>query len=253
MNWNLTSPPGFQRLRDDLPLKVYNQSLPHWRQDGATCFVTFRLHDSLPQSKLRELRLFRSEWELQHPPPRSNSRADELAREVMQRVERWLDQGMGSCLLGRPELAEFVVDALHKEDGTECELDCYVIMPNHVHAIVRPLNPKTVPLEKILQRCKGVSARAINSHRGQMGSVWQRESFDRIVRDEEHLYRIIQYIGRNPLNAGISPANTHLWIRPEWVARHWDFEPIAERPSSGSGGSRSGTDPFCEPRSIRVD
>ena len=57
-NWNLPAPPGFQGQRDDLPLKIYQQHLPHWRQDGATYFVTFRLHDSLPQAKLRELEAF---------------------------------------------------------------------------------------------------------------------------------------------------------------------------------------------------
>lgn len=230
MNWNLPSPPGFERLRDALPVEVYRQSLPHWRQVGATYFVTFRLHDSLPQSKLRELRIFRSEWERQHPPPRSNNLAEELAKEMMQRVERWLDQGMGSCLLGRRDLARLVVNALHRDDGTDSELDCYVIMPNHVHAIVRPLNPRSIPLENILQRWKGASARAINAARGQTGPVWQRESFDRIIHDEEHLYRVIQYIGRNPRNAGLSTVDTHLWIRPDWAAAHWDFERIDERP-----------------------
>ena len=38
--WSLPPPPGFQGLRDDLPLTVYEQLLPHWRQEGATYFVT---------------------------------------------------------------------------------------------------------------------------------------------------------------------------------------------------------------------
>jgi putative transposase len=68
-NWNLQPPPGFQGLREDLRLTVYEQILPHWRQDRATYFVTFRLDDSLPQSKLRELEFFMAEWQRRHPQP----------------------------------------------------------------------------------------------------------------------------------------------------------------------------------------
>lgn len=53
--WNLSAPPEFQGLRDDLPLTVYFRHLPHWRQEGATYFVTFRLIDALPKAKLHEL------------------------------------------------------------------------------------------------------------------------------------------------------------------------------------------------------
>ena len=104
--FNLPAPPGFQGLRDDLPITVYEQLLPHWRQEGATYFVTFRLADSLPETKLRELRAFKAEWERRHRGvdfnPRDGDRRgtnstlrmqrrDELARQVMQRVEDWLD------------------------------------------------------------------------------------------------------------------------------------------------------------------
>ena len=60
--WNLPPPPGFQGLHPDKPVTVYVRHLPHWRQEGATYFVTFRLHDSLPQSKLQELDRVRHLW-----------------------------------------------------------------------------------------------------------------------------------------------------------------------------------------------
>lgn len=50
--WNLTPPPGFQGLDPHRPLTVYYRFLLHWRQDGATYFVTFRQQDSLPRVKL---------------------------------------------------------------------------------------------------------------------------------------------------------------------------------------------------------
>src|SRR5688572_17938087 len=99
MSWNLDPPPGFQGLREDLPLAVYERHLPHWRQPGATYFVNFRLADSLPQEKLRELAAFREEWARRQAARPAGDAREELAREIMQRIEGWLDQGMGSCHL----------------------------------------------------------------------------------------------------------------------------------------------------------
>jgi putative transposase len=112
---------------------------------------------------------------------------------------------------------------MHATDGTRCELDCYVVMPNHVHAVVRPLQPATDSLEKILRSWKGASSRWINELLGQSGALWQRESFDRIIRDEEHLWRVVQYIGSNPRKAGLAATEFSLWIRPEWAKLGWRF------------------------------
>jgi REP element-mobilizing transposase RayT len=222
--WNLPPPPGFQGLHPDKPVTIYVRHLPHWRQEGATYFVTFRLHDSLPQDKLRELEILRRDWEEQHPPPHTKEQLEQLAHDTMRRVEHWLDQGMGSCRLKDPTAARMVVDALHHFDGQRYELGCYVVMPNHVHAIVRPLLCDSDPLERILQSRKRHTASAINRHFGLTGPLWQEESFDRIIRDEEHLYRVIQYIGANPIKAGLSREQCPLWIRPEWEKLGWRFE-----------------------------
>jgi len=56
------------------------------------------------------------------------------------------------------------------------------------------------------------------------GTIWQKESFDRIIRDPEHLYRVIQYIGRNPAKAGLAANQYLLWIRPSWIQQGWKFE-----------------------------
>ncbi len=96
-------------------------------------------------------------------------------------------------------------------------------MSNHVHAIVRPLVDDNDPVELVLKSWKGYTARQINGRLGHQGQLWQREGFDRIIRDEEHLYRCIQYIGSNALKAGL-PADACLrWIRPEWDLLGWHF------------------------------
>ncbi len=236
--WNLAAPPGFQGLHPDLPVTTYVRHLPHWRQDGATYFVTFRLADSLPQAKLRELAALKEAWQKQiRDTQRGTERRlnsgterrsvlqgeDDFARRVMRQVEAWLDQGMGQRWLQRASLRKIVADAMHYFDDVRYELGCYVIMPNHVHALIRPLQPSAHPLENILQGRKATSSREANRALGRKGSFWQDESFDRIVRDEEHLWRCVQYIGRNPKTANLADGQWTRWIRPSWQTCGWSF------------------------------
>lgn len=222
--FNLAAPPGFRGLDPNKPVVFYARHLPHWRQDGATYFVTFRLGDSLPQAKLRELRIIRADWEKHHRASPSEHAWQALARATAERVERWLDQGMGACWLKEPSIAKHVISAMHHFDGTRYELGCYVVMPNHVHVLVRPTDCRQHSLEDIVGSWKQYSARRIGASLDTDGDLWQHESFDRIVRDEEHLYRALQYIGRNPELAGLSPGQYLLWLRPEWEAFGWRFE-----------------------------
>lgn len=69
-------------------------------------------------------------------------------------------------------------------------------MPNHVHAVF-VLNPAW-SLEKIILSWKGFTARKINPLLGRTGSFWQRDYFDRLVRDAKHLANCVRYIRRNP-------------------------------------------------------
>ena len=250
--WNLPPPPGFQGLHPDKPVTVYQRHLPHWRQGGATYFVTFRLADSLPQSKLDELAGLTAAWERELPRdlPRlpataresrpttrrrtallsrrtgldANAALEEFAPQVQERIEGWLDQGMGSCLLKQASLAAFLASAMHHFDDDRYELDCYVVMPNHAHVVVRPLTPEAHPLEAIVGSWKKYSSRRINRALQQTGDLWQDESFDRILRDEEHLWRAIRYIGANPDQAGLPRESCPLWIRPRWVQLGWRFD-----------------------------
>ena len=221
--WNLPAPPGFQGFREDLPLETYEQILPHWRQDGATYFVTFRLGDSLPQPRLRELKRIREEWERANPLPRSREDLEAMSRTLFDRIEKWLDQGFGSCVLRKPENAQHLARQIQKSHNNSCEVGCFVLMPNHVHAVVRPLRPKEESLEDILRIWKGASASLIRTQT-KTGGLWQRESFDRIIRDEEHLYRVIQYIGRNPIRAKLKVGDFMRWINPRWEELGWRFE-----------------------------
>jgi REP element-mobilizing transposase RayT len=131
---------------------------------------------------------------------------EELFRWYSSRVDRYLDAGHGECWLRRPEIAKIVADALRFHAGQRFDLRAWVVMPNHVHAVLRPLNEFS--LSQILQSWKGFTAREANRRLKRQGEFWQAESYDHLVRDDEDLSRCCQYTTMNPVNA-------RLCARPE--------------------------------------
>lgn len=221
--WNLDPPPDFSGFRGDLPLKIYLRNLPHWRQPGATYFVTFRLVDSIPVECIKLLQRLREEWMLKNSPPYTGEALDHLSQILFARTEYWLDQGMGSCLLRVQRISQLVDESLKHFHQVRYELGASVVMPNHIHCILRPFTTSSVDLEDILGSCKAFTARKINRELAQSGAVWQQESFDRIVRDPEHLWRCLQYIGKNPSKAGRTGESCRLWVNPQWEKLGWRF------------------------------
>lgn len=221
--WNLEPPPGFHGLRDHLPSRVYVRHMPHWRQGGATYFVTFRLADSLPESRLQELERLKNDWQANNPGSQDRRSLERLARMVFERIESWLDEGAGSCTLKDVAFSQMVHQSMQHFHGQRYELGASVVMPNHVHCIIRPISYEKVDLEEIIGSWKSFTARRINETLDQKGKLWQDESYDRIIRDEEHLWRCLQYIGRNPKKAGLTNESCQLWINPEWEKIDWKF------------------------------
>ena len=72
-------------------------------------------------------------------------------------------------------------------------------MPNHVHVVFKPL--ETATLAKIVQAWKSVTSRAINRILGRSGTVWQREYYDHLVRNDADLVRVVDYVLENPSKA----------------------------------------------------
>jgi REP element-mobilizing transposase RayT len=223
-------------------------TLPHWRQDGATYFVTFRLADSLPQERLEQWRKEREEWAAAHLEPHDAAARQDYYERFPQRLQQWLDAGTGSCVLALPEVKELVENALRHFDGQRYRLDEFVVAPNHVHALVSPLGEHQ--LSDILHSWKSFTAHEIlkveaasrslsefqdqsrdgsatlNSESEQSGggvpppsdrsrTVWQRESFDHIVRSPASMEKFREYIRnhrRLESGDGVSPSIGYLQV-----------------------------------------
>ena len=191
--------PAFHALDQHADIQRTRRNLPHWEQEGATYFVTFRLADAVPAQLARQWREELETWRKFHPEPWDEAAVTEYRKRFLQPREDWLDQGHGSCRLRDSRAAIIVANALRFFDGQRYHLDAFVVMPNHVHALVQPL--AGFRLSEIIHSWKSYTARQINKVFRRSGTVWMQESFDRIVRDWDALLRYRAYIARNPEKA----------------------------------------------------
>lgn len=156
--------------------------LPHCDASETIQSITFRLEDSLPLEVVKKLK--------------NNSSSDVTFRE---QFEDYLDKGYGKCFLKDKDSAVIVEEALKYFDGDRYRLLAWCIMPNHVHVLIETINEWSLSL--IVQSWKSFTAKKINKIYGISGALWQREYYDRYIRDAEHLAAIAQYIDMNPVKA----------------------------------------------------
>ena len=149
----------------------------------------------------------RAAWLKLHPQPWDWKTAREYMRKFEEEREHWLDQGHGSCLLREPEAAAIVAESLDYFDQQRYLIDSYVVMPNHVHVLFKPLGEHS-PVD-ILHSWKSFTANALNRKMNREGALWMHESFDTIVRDAEHLRVCREYIAQNPRKAQLRKDDFH--------------------------------------------
>jgi DNA modification methylase/REP element-mobilizing transposase RayT len=121
------------------------------------------------------------------------------------------------------EARQIVLDALRFFDGKRLDFIAAVVMPDHVHAVIKPL-PKVEPassrpsqqdagltgtvywdLSDLMHSIKSFSANQINKLEEKVGqTVWQTETYDRIIRDDMEFGFTLQYIAYNPVRAGLT-------------------------------------------------
>src|SRR6266700_3294235 len=149
----------------------FHRSLEHSSRPGSAYFVTWRLDGSLPVTTVTDF------WTSDGP------KFVELDRllDAVSTGPRWLE---------RPDVAGIVAHALRKgERESRYELGAWVLMPNNVHAALRPLGDQD--LAATSRSIKGSSARDANRLLNRSGSrFWAKDYFDRRIRDRDHEGRV---------------------------------------------------------------
>jgi len=210
--------------------------LPHWEMEGATYSVTIRLGDSLPQALLSQLEFERKDivkTAQQLGRDLSDAEKTRLA-DVDRRFDEALDAGYGACRLARPEVAEMVSKALQYFEGERYELVAACVMPNHVHAVFAPLHGHG--LADILHSWKSFTSKEANKLLGATGQFWEREYFDRLIRNADELERTVRYVVENPTKAGLKGWKW-VWIRDAF--RNAGFQPAPEQSRQDAGATKS--------------
>jgi putative transposase len=208
--------PLFVPFDERKAIRIYQRNLPHWRQDGVTYFVTFRLGDSIPEA-------IRCQWEEEkalwlkargilydgdigrwRPAFEKLPEEDQFLfhKHFNRQVQSCLDRGLGSCHLPNLECINSLRAKMFGDDGSGYHSGDFIIMPNHVHLLVTPV--RGTELEIILKRVKGASAVDCNRLLQRSGNFWQAESYDHIVRSLEQLHEYRKYIADNPSKTGIT-------------------------------------------------
>ncbi len=107
-------------------------------------------------------------------------------------------------LLTRDPVARAVVETLAELRGRgELELAAYVLMPDHMHLILRPLHGS---LSDVMRRLKSLAWHRCRQRAGLQGRLWQDGFFDEGIRSRRQLARQIAYVHANPVRAGFVEA-----------------------------------------------
>jgi REP element-mobilizing transposase RayT len=180
--------------------------LPHFDGIEIPQFITIHLADSIPRRVIerwkRELKSLKYEQE----------------RILLQRrIEKYLDQGYGEALLKHHEVASMVQDSLLRFDGLRYRLFAWVVMPNHVHALMTRF--ENYELKDILHSLKSYTAHEANKMLHRSGQFWIEEYFDRYMRNQEHFRKTVLYIENNPVKARLCQKPGDWPYRSAWFRK----------------------------------
>jgi REP element-mobilizing transposase RayT len=193
----------------------YYRNLPHWHPPGRSIFLTWRLHGSLPQTVINQLRVTRHQLSKRTTLITGGWTNDKRLVEykrLFAKVDAILDKAKtGPLWLKQTDIAELVQRALIDKYAHLYTLWAYVVMANHLHVLLKPKNGSAIG--SITKYLKGNTAREANRLLNRTGQpFWQDESFDHWSRDRTEFFRIVDYIENNPVKAGlVKDAEDWIW------------------------------------------
>ena len=194
---------GASRPRHDENTNRNRGRLPHWEHECGCYFVTFRLCDSLPQQVRDEIRSRLGRLRAAEKTGRPLLQCEVTSKKKLtsKQFENYLDAGSGKCELKNPEVADLVRSALRLWHGKRYRLLAWCIMPNHVHVVFRLVRGET--LSAVVSSWKSYTGKNANKILGRVGHFWQREYYDRLIRNGNEMQRAVDYVVSNPARAGL--------------------------------------------------
>ena len=189
--------------------EFWRNQLPHWEVESGTYFITIRCAGSLPKAVAERVATIHRTLQAIEP---ASEEFRLLQRQYFLTTEKYLDAAHGFCPFREAHCCDLAVKALQSLDQQGWQVLHYAIMPNHLHALFATTKEAN-GMKIVWQRWKGSTARAGNEILGRRGAFWQRDWFDRWMRDEAEMQKTIAYIRNNPVKAGL----VQKWEDFPWV------------------------------------
>lgn len=189
----------------------YARNLPHWQPEEGVFFITGRLEGSLPIKVIIELMARRDAKiaEIRENKPQLSDlevqKAVKCEKELyFGKFDDLLDHPTsGPLFLGQKPIAQLIADAFQRGFRENYyKLVCYTIMSNHFHAVLYKIQRPLFRITQSLKSCTAIeSNRLLERTKGE--KFWQRETYDRLIRDRPEFIQKIQYTLNNPVKAGL--------------------------------------------------
>ncbi|TXL13153.1 hypothetical protein BMR05_12800 [Methylococcaceae bacterium HT4] len=165
------------------------RTLNHYSKFDTYQFVTFRTQDSVDDYLHRV---------------NQNSGLSISQRQM--EIDSYCDQPNKGCYLNG-EVMDIIGCHLKQLDPKFYRLIAYSIMPNHVHLLFQ----QKQELQEIMRKVKGSTALLINTCLARHGKFWERDYFDKAIRDERHFLLTYEYIKNNAIKAKLEDANRRFY------------------------------------------
>ncbi len=184
-------------------------------------------------------------------PPETTGEIRYSKRRLPHFERPWAKYAISWSTNGRKQLSDaarkIVLDCILYWRERRYELYAACVMPDHVHILIEPQvrsqasnTEEFYSLTQILHTLKSFTAHKINELEEKGGPVWERESFDRLIRSESDLQEKFNYITRNPWDAGVvGHDEDYPWV---WFPAREASRPAAEMDTPAE----------CDPQKILI-
>ena len=195
----------------------YKRKLPHFQPKRGVFFITLRLAFQLPVKFLSALDHYRAS--LQKTLTGSEDAAsgkDVIMKKSFAYEYELYNRCESEVYISQSPSADIIMEKLLLMQEDYFYLYAFTIKPNHQHLLIQPSQREGIPVStsEIIKNFKGSSAIKINQALGRQGQLWNREYFDRWIRDQQELVNVIQYIRNNPVQAKLgTDARDWQWTR----------------------------------------